>query len=396
MDPRQEYLSRMNRRQLLRGSTRTLGTAALALLGGQLALGKSQRTERSSAGLPDVPHFAPRAKRVIYLFMAGGPSHIDTWDFKPALRKIHGTELPESIRQGQRITTMTSGQKSFPCVAPMFQFGRHGRNGVWVSELLPHTARMVDQISLVRSMHTEAINHDPAITFINTGTQQPGKPSMGAWLSYGLGSLNQNLPAFVVMISRGKGSLQALYSRLWGSGFLPSKHQGVKFRGGKEPVLYLNDPDGLDRDTRRSMLDALAKINTHHFDEFGDAESQARIAQYEMAFRMQTSVPDLMDLRNESAETLALYGPDVEKPGSFARNCIVARRLAERDVPFIQLYHRGWDQHGNLPKQIRGQCHDIDQPARGFCETWNNADCWKTRWWSGVASSGARSTRRVH
>lgn len=367
MDPQSEYLLFNQRRQLLMNSGRALGAAAVALLGGQVSLGATTPSGvNAQGGLPGIPHFAPKAKRVIYLFMAGGPSHIDTWDYKPALREIHGTELPESIRQGQRITTMTSGQKSFPCVAPMFEFKQHGSNGAWVSEILPHMAQNIDKISLIRSMHTEAINHDPAITFINTGTQQPGKPSMGAWLSYGLGSPNENLPAFVVMISRGKGNLQALYSRLWGSGFLPSKHQGVKFRGGADPVLFLNDPKGMDRENRRQMLDALAKINEQNFEEFGDAESQTRIAQYEMAYRMQTSVPELMDLSDETEETLALYGDAVQQPGSFARNCVIARRLAERGVPFIQLYHRGWDQHGNLPSQIRGQCKDIDQPAAGL------------------------------
>ena len=366
MDPQSERLLFNQRRQLLMNSGRALGAAAVAMLNGQLAMGATSSSIGGNTGLPGVPHFAPKAKRVIYLFMAGGPSHIDTWDYKPALREIHGTELPDSIRQGQRITTMTSGQKSFPCVAPMFDFKQHGSNGAWVSEILPKMAKSIDKISLIRSMHTEAINHDPAITFINTGTQQPGKPSMGAWLSYGLGSPNENLPAFVVMISRGKGSLQALYSRLWGSGFLPSKHQGVKFRGGADPVLFLNDPKGMDRDNRRKMLDALAAINEQSFNEFGDAEAQARIAQYEMAYRMQTSVPELMDLSDESAETLSWYGDAVETPGSFARNCVIARRLAERGVPFIQLYHRGWDQHGNLPTQIRGQCKDIDQPAAGL------------------------------
>ncbi|MEZ5980512.1 MAG: DUF1501 domain-containing protein [Planctomycetota bacterium] len=310
-----------------------------------------------------LPHFVPRAKRVIYLFMSGGPSHIDLFDFKPEMRALHGTELPDSIRQGQRLTTMTSGQSSFPCVAPMFEFERHGEHRTWVSELLPHTSRIVDDITIVKSMYTEAINHDPAITFINTGNQQPGKPSLGAWLSYGLGSMNRDLPDYVVMISRGRGNLQALYSRLWGSGFLPSQHQGVKFRSGADPVLYLSNPDGVDATTRRRMLDGIAEINAAKYEETGDAEVEARIAQYEMAYRMQTSVPDLMDLSDESDETFELYGEDARKPGTFAANCVLARRLAERDVRFVQLFHRGWDGHNNLPSEIRGQTADTDRAS---------------------------------
>jgi hypothetical protein len=310
---------------------------------------------------PLLPHFAPRARRVIYLFMSGGPSHIDLFDYKPELRKIHGQELPESIRQGQRLTTMTSGQTSFPCVAPMFEFQRHGEHGTWVSELLPHTAGIVDDITIIKTMNTEAINHDPAITYINTGTQLHGRPSLGAWLSYGLGTEDKNLPDYVVMISRGQGNLQALYARLWGSGFLPSKHQGVKFRSGGDPVLYLSNPEGIDRGTRRRMLDAIAKINRARYQETQDPEIHDRIAQYEMAYRMQTSVPDLVDLSDEPDSTFELYGEDSRKPGTFAANCILARRLAERDVRFIQLFHRGWDGHNNLPNEIRGQCKDTDQ-----------------------------------
>ena len=359
-----DMIQQRSRRQLLTGSARLLGSAALATLAGNVpSVAATSGQVQSIPGLPELPHFAPKAKRVIYMFMSGGPSHIDTFDYKPAIRKIHGQELPDSIRNGQRITTMTSGQKSFPCVAPMFKFKRHGQHGTWVSELLPHTASIVDEIAIVKSLHTEAINHDPAITYINTGSQQPGKPSMGAWLSYGLGSANQNMPAFVVMISRGRGNLQALYSRLWGSGFLPSKHQGVKFRSGSEPVLYLENPDGIDAPTRRRILDGISAINQQHYEEFFDPETLTRIAQYEMAYRMQTSVPELMDLSDESEQTLDMYGPAAKKGGTFARNCIIARRLAERGVPFIQLYHRGWDQHGNLPKNLRSQCNDVDQPA---------------------------------
>lgn len=360
-----ELQQTLTRRDLLANSQRPLGAAALASLLGRTT-GASAASAEVNGGIAGLPHFAPRAKRVISLFMAGGPSHIDTWDYKPALRKIHGQELPESIRNGQRITTMTSGQKAFPCVAPMFNFSQHGQNGTWVSEILPHTARIIDDISVVKSVHTEAINHDPAITFINTGVQQPGNASMGAWISYGLGSPNRNLPSYVVMISRGPGQKQALYSRLWGSGFLSSRHQGVALRAGASPVLYLNNPDGIDRPTRRRMLDRIAQVNEDHYKAVGDPETLTRIAQYEMAFRMQTSVPGLMDLSSETSDTKNLYGPDVEKPGSFARNCVIARRLAEQEVPFIQLFHRGWDQHSNLPKLIRGQCESIDHAIYGL------------------------------
>ena len=372
LNPLDEHRWLLTRRQLLSSGSKVVGGAALAsLLGSQApalaspseAVANPSAAATSQIGLPGLPHFAPKAKRVIYLFMCGGPSHIDTFDFKPALRKIHGQELPDSIRRGQRITGMTSGQKSFPCVAPMFEFKRHGRHGTWVSEILPHVAGIVDDITIVKSVNTEAINHDPAITFINTGVQQPGKASLGSWVSYGLGSPNRNLPAYIVMISKGPGQKQALYERLWSSGFLPSEHQGVKLRAGEDPVLYLNNPAGVDRSMRRRMLDRIAKINEEHFEEFRDPETRTRIAQYEMAFRMQASVPDLIDLRDEPEHVFDLYGPDSKKPGSFARNCIIARRLAERGVPFMQLFHRGWDQHGSLPKLIRGQCQTIDQPA---------------------------------
>ena len=362
-----EHNTALTRRNLLANAGRPLGAAALAsLIGSESAATGLDTSAAANGGLPDLPHFAPKAKRVIYLFMCGGPSHIDTWDYKPEVRDIHGQELPESIRNGQRITTMTSGQKSFPCVAPMFKFSRHGENGTYVSEILPKTAELVDDITLVKSVHTEAINHDPAITFINTGVQQPGKASMGAWVSYGLGSPNKNLPSYVVMISKGPGQKQALYSRLWGSGFLPSQHQGVALRAGANPVLYLNDPAGIDRSTRRRMLDRIAAINQETYSSFGDPETLTRIAQYEMAFRMQTSVPGLMDLSSEPENTKTLYGPQMETPGSFARNCVIARRLAEQGVPFVQLFHRGWDQHGSLPKLIRGQCDSIDHPIAGL------------------------------
>ncbi len=315
-------------------------------------------------GLPSIPHFPGKAKRVIYMFMAGGPSHIDLFDYKPIQRKLHGTELPDSVRQDQRLTGMSSGQKSFPCVAPMFEFGQYGEHQTWVNkDLLPHTAGVVDKITIMKSLHTEAVNHDPAITFINTGAQQQGKPSMGAWLSYGMGSVNENMPGYVVMISRGRGQLQALYDRLWGSGFLPAKHQGVKLRSAGEPVLYLKNPKGFDREARRGQLDSLEQLNELNYDKFADPEIQARISQYELAFRMQSEVPGLMDIEGEPDHVKELYGPQTDKPGSFARNCLLARRMAEKGVRYIQLFHRGWDQHGALPSKIRQQCEDIDQPA---------------------------------
>jgi hypothetical protein len=343
-----------HRRSFLKHSM--LGTVSLAsLLGSGTA--KTAASERPS-------HFAASAKRVIYLFQSGGPSQLELMDYKPRLKELHGSELPDSIRQGQRLTGMTSGQKSFPVVAPKFRFDPAGDQGAFFSELLPHTAAMVDDLCIVRSVHTEAINHDPAITFMQTGSQQPGRPSLGAWLSYGLGSEADDLPAFVVMISHGSGrdANQGLLDRLWGSGFLPSSHQGVKFRSGAEAVLYLNDPPGIDRKLRRQMLDQLGKLNGQQQALDGDPEIGARISQYEMAFRMQASVPELTDLSDEPEETFALYGPDSRKPGTYAANCLMARRMVERGVRFVQLYHRGWDNHGNLPSNIPKQCQDIDQP----------------------------------
>lgn len=346
------------RRHFLRKSI--LGAAALASL---QTPGPANLFAASSGDSVKAPHFAAKAKRVIYLFQSGGPSQFEMMDYKPKLKELHGTELPDSIRQGQRLTGMTSGQKSFPVVAPKFKFNQHGSQGVWLSELLPHTGKIVDELCIVRSMHTEAINHDPAITFMQTGSQQPGRPSMGSWLSYGLGSEAEDLPAFVVMISHGTGkdANQGLLDRLWGSGFLPSSHQGVKFRSGADPVLYLNDPSGVDRQLRRSMLDGLAEMNQLQQARDGDPEIGTRIAQYEMAFRMQASVPSLTDLSDEPQSTFDLYGPDVKTPGSFAANCLMARRMVERGVRFVQLYHRGWDNHGNLPSNIPKQCSDIDQ-----------------------------------
>ncbi len=365
MDPRDEFRLRMTRRAFLGTSAGGIGAAALASLGGARGLRANPAATAGTPGIPGLPHFPPTAKRVIYLFMAGGPTHIDTWDYKPALKELHGKELPDSVRNGQRITGMTSGQSSFPVVAPMFKFAQHGECGRWVSEVLPHTAGIVDDIAVVKSLHTEAINHDPAITYIQTGTQQLGRPSIGSWLSYGLGSDNQNLPAYVVFISlpSKKGADQPLFARLWASGFLPSNHQGVQFRTGADPVLYLTDPPGIDRDARRRMLDGLSQLNRMRHMTVADPEIETRIAQYEMAFRMQTSVPELTDLSKEPESTFESYGPESKKPGTFAANCILARRLAERGVRFIQLFHRGWDQHNNLPKDLRMQCEDTDQPA---------------------------------
>ncbi|MFK8115520.1 MAG: DUF1501 domain-containing protein [Rubripirellula sp.] len=364
MTPMDQHQLHMTRRQLLARSRGCLGAAALASLLGREEASASTTSSVANPGVPGLPHFPGTAKRVIYLFMAGGPSHIDMFDYKPAMPGLHGTELPDSIRNGQRLTGMSSGQKEFPCVAPMFKFNRHGERGTWVNdEVLPHTASIVDEMTIVRTMNTEAINHDPAMTFINTGTQQLGRPSMGAWLSYGLGSPNENLPAYVTMISVGAKPGQALFSRLWGSGFLPSQHQGVQFRSGDDPVLYLNNPAGVSADVRRKMLDGISELNATRFDEVGDPEIQTRIAQYEMAYRMQTSVPDLVSMSSESESTYELYGPESRKPGTFAANCVLARRLAERGVPFVQLFHRGWDQHGNLPKDLRKNCLSVDQPA---------------------------------
>lgn len=344
-----------HRRQFLGRSV--TGTAALATLLARHAVASTPPAY--AGGSPNA-----KAKRVIFLFQSGGPSHLELHDYKPLLSKYHGQELPDSIRQGQRLTGMTSGQKSFPVIASKFKFSQHGKAGAWFSELLPHTARIADELCIIRSMHTDAINHDPAITFMQTGSQQPGRPSFGSWLSYGLGSMADNLPAFVVMISHGSGSdaNQGLLDRLWGSGFLPSSHQGVKLRSGRDPVLYLSDPPGIDRDLRRKMLDGLGELNRLQHDKDGDPEIQTRITQYEMAFKMQASVPELTDLSREPEKVLEAYGPDVRKPGSYAANCLLARRMVERGVRFVQLYHRGWDNHGGLPMNIPKQCKDIDQP----------------------------------
>jgi hypothetical protein len=313
-------------------------------------------------GILSQPHVPPRAKRIIFLFMAGGPSQLDLFDHKPLLNQRNGEDLPEAIRMGQRLTGMSANQARLPMAGSIFKFDQHGQSGAWISELLPWTSKIVDDVCFIRSMHTEHINHDPAITFFQTGHQLAGRPSMGSWLSYGLGSANENLPAFVVLISKDRID-QPLYARLWGNGFLPSIHQGVQFRSGGDPVLFLQNPAGIDASSRRKMLDRLAELHAVQMEDLGDPEIGARVAQYEMAYRMQTSVPDVVDLGAEPEATFSLYGNEARTPGTFAANCLLARRLAERGVRFIQLYHPGWDQHGNLPKDITRQCADVDRAS---------------------------------
>ena len=356
----------LSRRALLRAGGLGLGAAALATLLAEDAAAEQQAGDSTKlGGLAGIPHFTPKVRRVIYLFQSGAPSQMDLFDHKPKLAELRGTELPDSIRKGQRLTGMTSRQASFPVAPSMFQFAQHGNSGATVSELMPHTAQIADELCFVKSLYTEAINHDPAITFFQTGAQLAGRPSLGSWLAYGLGSESRDLPAFVVMVSQGSGNPadQPLYDRLWGSGFLPSKYQGVKFRSSGDPVLYLSNPAGVDPATRRRQLDDLAKLNELKLKEQGDPEIAARTAQYEMAFRMQSSVPELTDISAEPESVLDRYGPDVKKPGSFAYNCLLARRLAERGVRFVQLFHRGWDQHFKLPKQLPLQCRDTDQAS---------------------------------
>jgi hypothetical protein len=362
MHPILENSLLLNRRHFFGRTAAGLGIAALASLLGQE---QARSDEPGFGGLPGLPHFPAKAKRVIYLFQSGAPSQMDLFDHKPHLAELRGQELPDSVRRGQRLTGMTATQMSFPIAPSTFPFARHGDSGAWLSELLPHTARIADRLCFVKSMHTEAINHDPAVTFFQTGAQLAGRPSMGAWLSYGLGTENRDLPAFVAMVSQGSGNPndQPLYDRLWGSGFLPTKFQGVKFRSAGEPVLYLSNPAGVSADGRRRMLDDLSKLNQLKLAELGDPEIATRIAQYELAYRMQTSVPELTDISNEPAHVFELYGADAAKPGTYAANCLLARRLVERGVRFVQLFHRGWDQHTSLPKQIVGQARDTDQAS---------------------------------
>ncbi|MCI4648356.1 DUF1501 domain-containing protein [Phaeodactylibacter sp.] len=370
MNPFEERSLQLNRRAFLSKTALGLGSAALGSLLGLRCFRANDKgiiTESGQGieGVLKALHHPAKAKRIIYLFQSGGPSQLELFDYKPLLEKRRGEDLPESVRQGQRLTGMTSGQDSFPLVGSQFGFQQHGQSGAWISDLLPYTSKIADELCIVKSMYTEAINHDPAITFFQTGSQQPGRPSIGSWLSYGLGSDNENLPAFTVLLSRGTGrpNGQPLYSRLWGNGFLHSLHQGVQFRAAKDPVLYLNDPAGLGRSGRRKMLDKLEALNSMHHEETQDPEIQSRIAQYEMAYRMQTSVPDVMSVEDEPDYIYQMYGPDAMTPGTYAANCLLARRLAEKGVRFIQLYHMGWDQHENLPTAIAKQAKDVDQAS---------------------------------
>ncbi|MGB5172267.1 MAG: DUF1501 domain-containing protein [Eudoraea sp.] len=359
---KEENPLKVNRRHFFSQLSVGIGSIALGslLIPDLFKGGAIETTDLSKLG---IPHFAPKAKRIIYLFQAGAPSQFETFDHKPTLRKRMGEDLPESIRNGQRLTGMTSGQDKFPLMPPAIGFQQHGKSGQWISDYFPHIAKIADDICIVKSLHTEAINHDPAITFFQTGSQISGRPSMGSWLSYGLGSENKNLPSFVVLTSRGKGNSQGLYSKLWSSGFLDSKHQGVLLRSGKDPVLYLNDPDGITRSEKRHLLDQVSSLNKMHQVETGDDEIESRIAQYEMAYRMQMSVPDVMDISKEPEDIIKLYGEDCQVPGTYAANALQARRLAENGVRFIQLYHQGWDQHGNLPNEMAGQAIDVDKAS---------------------------------
>ncbi|MFM1748356.1 MAG: hypothetical protein RLZZ188_2022 [Verrucomicrobiota bacterium] len=363
LDPLAEASAHHTRRQFFSRSVMGIGTAALASLLG--LEGRAAVRRRGVPGLPQLPHFPAKVKRVIYLFQNGAPSHVDLFDYKPALREWHGKQIPDSVAGGKRFSTMTGNQTARPVLSEITKFAQHGRSGAWVSDFLPKTAEIADDLCFIKSMHTEAVNHAPAITFFMTGSEMAGRPSMGAWLTYGLGSETEDLPAFVVMTSRDKEAScgQIFYDFYWGSGFLPSKYQGVAFRGSGDPVLYLSNPAGMSREVRRGVLDDLARLNEIKRQDFGDPEIATRIAQYEMAYRMQTSVPELTDFSKESPATLEMYGPDVRKQGSFAYNCLMARRLAERGVRFIQVMHAGWDQHRNLNSQLKIQCQDTDAPS---------------------------------
>lgn len=351
----------LSRRECLNRLALGLGGIALADLLGRDATAATP-TAPSLSLPPSLPHFTPKAKRIIYLFQSGGPSQLDLYDYKPLLNQRHGEQLPDSVRGGQRLTGMSGNQSSIPIAGSPFKFSQHGQSGAWYSELLPHTAKIADDLCIIRSMHTESINHGPGVTFMQTGSQIPGRPSFGSWLDYGLGNTHANLPSFVVLITKDKKG-QPLMSHLWGAGFLPAKHQGVRFRSGADPVLYLNNPAGVSPENRRLALDRLRELHEHQFAGTPDAEISARIANYEMAFNLQTSVPEVTDLKDEPAHVVDTYGPDARKPGSFAANCLLARRLAERGVKFIQLYHQDWDHHGSLPGGIKRECQQTDQPA---------------------------------
>lgn len=362
MQPMADAINIQTRRQLLRRSARGFGALALASLLGEVA--HAEGSPAKSAGVPGLPHFKPKAKRAIYLHMVGAPPQMDLFDYKPTMKDWFDKDLPDSIRRGQRLTTMTSGQARFPIAPSVFKFDQHGPAGAWISEILPHTAKMAGDIAIVRSMHTEAINHEPAITYIQTGNQIPGKPCLGSWIAYGLGSMNENLPTFVVLNashSHPGANVQAISARLWSSGFLSAEYAGVALRSAGDPVLYLNNPPGVDGGLRRRMLDGLNQLNQIQYEQHFDPETQARIAQYEMAFRMQSSVPELTDLSKEPESTYQMYGEDAKKPGTFANTALLARRLVERGVRFVQIYHRGWDVHGALPAVLPSQCKDVDQ-----------------------------------
>lgn len=367
--PVENFLVNQTRRQFFASAGLNAGSIALAGLLGGKSVASAADTKNYGSGvhpsMPGLPHFPARAKRIIYLHWNGAPSQLDTWDYKPDLKKHFAIDLPESVRMGQRLTTMTSGQAKFPVAPSKFKFTQSGKSGMWVSELLPHIGGQVDKLTLIRTVFTNAINHDPACTYVMTGSEIPGKASLGSWLAYGLGSQNEDLPSFVVLTPTwsSKANAQALFTRMWSSGFLPGKYTGVALRGQGDPVLYIQNPDGVARDDRRRMLDTLGKFNQETYDRYADPETLTRIAQYEMAFRMQASVPDLTDFKNESKETLEMYGPDVTKPGTYAASCLLARRLAERNVRVVQILHRGWDQHNNLPSEIGLQCRDVDQPT---------------------------------
>jgi hypothetical protein len=358
-----EFRLNVTRRHFLTKAGLGLGGAAL---GGLLFKDQFIGADSQAAMQLGVAQFAPKAKRIIYLFQNGAPSQLETFDYKPLLNKMHGEELPASIRMGQRLTGMTSNQEKFPLVGSTFNFAQHGQSGAWVSELFPHMAAIVDDLCFIKTMHTEAINHDPALTFFQTGAQQGNRPSMGAWMSYGLGSENSNLPSYCVLLSRGRGNGQGVYSKLWTNGFLDSVHQGVVFSSGEDPVLYLNNPEGHDKQNRRDMLDMLAKFNASSFENIGDPEIKTRIQQYEMSYRMQSAVPELTDFSKESNSTIKLYGPDCLVPGTYAANCLLARKLSESGVRFVQLYHQGWDTHGNLEGDMRMQAEDVDRASAGL------------------------------
>ena len=354
-----EHKLNINRRRFLSRLSMGIGSAAL----GSLLMPDLFRGGEEEAIMAGLPHFAPKAKRVIYLFQNGAPSQLDLFDYKPKLQEMFGQDLPASVRMGQRLTGMTANQAKFPLAASVFKFDEYGQSRAWISELLPHTASVADELCIIKSIYTEAINHDPALTFFQTGAQVGNRPSMGAWMSYGLGSENKNLPAFCVLLSRGKGNGQGVYSKLWTNGFLDSVHQGVQFSSGDNPVLYLNNPETISKADRRAMLDKISELNEQSYQEFGDPEITAKIQQYELAYRMQTAVPEITDVTKEPESIVKMYGPDCLVPGTFAANCLLARKLSENGVRFVQLYHQGWDAHNDLPGQMRGQCKDVDQAS---------------------------------